>query len=147
MWQLNCSILSLSFRHMYSNFKKIVVFFFHQTVEEHQAYIWFLSSSRIICAWASMLIPHWLITTIIIIIIIIIISYLLLFLCIITTSFSPRPYWNNIPNLLKVPRVAWNKHHEHGHQTSRGDCYAEQNNVGWSGSRSRFKFKELGLRV
>jgi hypothetical protein len=89
--------------------KKLVVFFFHQTLEEHWAYIWFLSSSRIVCTWASMLIPHWLITTIIITIIIII-SYFLFVLSLITASFSPQPYWNNIPNILKVPRWGGGRH-------------------------------------
>jgi hypothetical protein len=112
--------------------KKIVVFFFHQTVQEHWADIRFLSSSRIICTWAyhNNYYYYWL---------------FIIYLSIIIASFSPWPYWNNIPNLLKVPRVAWNMHHEHGHQTSRGDCYTVQTNVGQSGSTSRFKFKELGL--
>ncbi len=118
--------------YVLKSLKKIVVFFFHQTVEEHWADIRFLSSSRIICTWAyhNNYYYYWL---------------FIIYLSIIIASFSPWPYWNNIPNFLKVPRVAWNMHHEHRHQTSRGDCYTVQTNVGQSGSTSRFKFKELGL--
>jgi len=102
MWQLNIVLFChCHFDRYTQTSKNLVVFFFHQTVAEHWAYIRFLSSSRIVCPWASMLIPHQLITTIIITIIII--SYLLFVLSLITASFSPQPYWNNIPNILKVP--------------------------------------------